>query len=139
MEFVALRTANGVEQVRWGCANCGYREIECHPHTEHPRRGEYPLIAGRNTDPARRFDHAAYLATEAWIERREAAKARCGWRCQLCGDTESPLHVHHNTYARLGAELETDLTVLCALCHHCFHDRAALADSRAQRCVRHAA
>lgn len=136
MRFVCLQTANGVEQVRNGCVNCGYRTHDVLPHRDHPNRGTYPLITQRVEDyydRHPRWEYQAYMRSEAWLERREAAKARCGRRCQLCGATDQPLQVHHNTYKRLGAELETDLTVLCDGCHGAFHDRAELAEQRARR------
>ena len=123
--FVVLQTANGVDQIREGCPDCGFRDTYSHPHTEHRGRDFYPLI--RATRRSSRTDYEAYLATEAWLERREAAKARAGYRCQLCGVERVEFHVHHNTYRRLGAELETDLTVLCRRCHEAFHDRRDLA------------
>jgi 5-methylcytosine-specific restriction endonuclease McrA len=126
--WVRVRTANNVEQVRAGCANCGYFESVCQPYSAHPSRRSYPLVDSPRNTP--RVDYLAYLAAEGWIERREAAKARGGWRCALCGDEDAPLEVHHSTYKRLGAELETDLTVLCSRCHSIFHDRRELAEQR---------
>ncbi len=126
--FVVLQTANGVDQVRDGCPDCGFRDTHNHPHHEHPGREFYPLIRPRRGSS--RIDYDDYLATEEWLERREAAKARCGQRCQLCGAERVELNVHHNTYKRLGAELETDLTVLCRNCHESFHDQRELAESR---------
>jgi hypothetical protein len=61
-----------------------------------------------------------YLQSEAWRQKREAAKASADYRCQLC-NAPPPLHVHHRTYERVGRELPGDLTVLCAGCHYRFH------------------
>lgn len=133
--FVILQTANGVVQIRQACRDCGWLDKHNHAFAQHPDRGRYPLLIRTDRDeyaPPRR-DYQSYLQSESWIERREAAKARCGRRCQLCGATGCTLHVHHNTYVRLGAELETDLTVLCSDCHEIFHDRAQLAEARAKR------
>lgn len=131
MRFVNLQTANGVNQIRRGCALCGYREKHSFPKRDHPDRGRYPIIVPRPST-LDRVDYETHLRSEDWLERREAAKARCGWRCQLCGVTgdEMTLHVHHNTYRRFGRELETDLCVLCEECHGTFHDRAELAEQR---------
>lgn len=130
--FVVLRTANGVEQVREGCPDCGHRELHTFPHREHPHRHTYPVIEKYGTGPRAIGDYNEYRRTEAWLERRQAAKARAGWRSQLCGDENAPLETHHNTYRRVGAELEGDLCVLCAPCHRAFHDRRRLADQRAR-------
>ena len=69
-----------------------------------------------------RVVYAEYLQSDAWRERRDAALERAGHRCQLC-NSDAPLHVHHRTYDRLGAELPQDLTVLCEHCHQKFHDK----------------
>lgn len=64
--------------------------------------------------------YADYLKTEHWQTTRDKALKRAGHKCQLCSAT-SNLHVHHNTYERLGGELPTDLVVLCNECHKTHH------------------
>lgn len=66
-----------------------------------------------------------YLESEDWKEKREEAKERAEYRCQLC-NSGPPLHVHHRTYERAGNEKPGDLTVLCAGCHHRFHHKPKL-------------
>lgn len=66
-----------------------------------------------------------YLASPRWAERRDAylkvlLAAQRGVGCVACDGT-SRLAVHHLTYARVGAELDEDLTVLCRDCHTSFH------------------
>lgn len=66
-----------------------------------------------------------YIASELWRAKRAWALERADYKCQLCaasGD-DRVLHVHHNSYDRLGAELPADLIVLCDGCHYTFHDR----------------
>jgi hypothetical protein len=75
----------------------------------------------------REMPYGEYLLTEYWQSKRNAAIERARFCCQLCC-SEYGLHVHHRTYARLGCELDGDLTVLCAKCHQLFHDHAELAD-----------
>lgn len=70
----------------------------------------------------RTMPYAEYLRTPEWAERRHAALERAGWRCQVC-NTDLNLQVHHRTYARRGAELPGDLTVLCAGHHALFHGK----------------
>lgn len=70
--------------------------------------------------PFRAMPYDAYLRTDAWQRRRQAALRRAGHKCQVCGRTTG-LQVHHNTYERLGCEANTDLVVLCAGCHGLFH------------------
>lgn len=62
-----------------------------------------------------------YLQSTGWKITRKKAIARAGNKCSVCATT-SRLQVHHNDYSRLGAELPTDLTVLCAKCHQLYHN-----------------
>lgn len=64
--------------------------------------------------------HDDYLRTTEWRTTRNAALRRAGWKCTLCS-ARTQLQVHHNDYSRLGEELDTDLTVICASCHALFH------------------
>jgi hypothetical protein len=63
-----------------------------------------------------------YLLTPEWRDRRLAALARAGYRCQLCYSA-GPLDVHHRTYERRGEELDSDLIALCRDCHRDHHGR----------------
>lgn len=77
---------------------------------------------GRDRDPeAARMPYAEYLQTPHWREKRARAMARCGGQCQRCYRRDLGLHVHHMTYDRLGCEAESDLMVLCGLCHREVH------------------
>jgi len=61
-----------------------------------------------------------FLRTEYWrITRQRIIKADNG-KCQACYSDKS-LHVHHNTYARLGCEADNDLVTLCEACHNDLH------------------
>jgi len=69
----------------------------------------------------RSLPYEQYLQTEHWRENvRPAAIERADHRCQLCNGDRG-LHVHHNTYDRLGAELPSDVVVLCNQCHWHHH------------------
>ncbi|PYU30013.1 MAG: hypothetical protein DMG31_15135 [Acidobacteria bacterium] len=49
---------------------------------------------------------------------------RDGWRCQICGGTES-LQVHHiQRRSRLGHDRAENLIALCLLCHQKAHRRS---------------
>jgi 5-methylcytosine-specific restriction endonuclease McrA len=69
-----------------------------------------------------RPEYRAYLQSEEWAAKRDAALERAEHRCQLC-NSEHDLTVHHRTYERLGNERDADLTVLCKECHYLFHGR----------------
>jgi hypothetical protein len=66
-----------------------------------------------------------YLATPHWQDVRHRALAYADHRCQLCGRGKVELHVHHNTYERLGAERASDVVVLCAEHHAKFHGKTS--------------
>ena len=61
-------------------------------------------------------DYETYIKSPEWKEKAKQAKARAGYRCQVCNCAEH-LEAHHRTYDRLGFELDTDITVLCDTCH----------------------
>jgi hypothetical protein len=67
------------------------------------------------------LSYRAYLGSEEWAEKKEAALKRADYACQLCKSVEN-LNVHHNTYQRTGHEKDSDLVVLCERCHHWFHE-----------------
>ena len=69
--------------------------------------------------------YPAYLKSDHWRLVRQQALERSNFKCALCASPSS-LHVHHNSYARLGAEEPHDLTVLCAGCHDLFHQHRQL-------------
>lgn len=62
------------------------------------------------------FDYHAYLSSDAWRSVRNAALARDGARCVLCGSCRR-LEVHHINYASIGHETSDDLLTLCDKCH----------------------
>ena len=62
-----------------------------------------------------------YLRTPEWRRTRAAALLRAGNSCSLDVTHTDGLEVHHRTYERLGAELVTDLVVLCHACHRLHH------------------
>ena len=72
-------------------------------------------IARRGTR-GRRAEYRQYLKGPHWLARRKLALFAASYRCQACSSTVR-LEVHHESYARLGAELPADLRVLCRACH----------------------
>lgn len=63
-----------------------------------------------------------YLKSPHWLSVRERKRSSVGYRCELCPSRDR-LHVHHDTYARLGAERMSDLKVLCQRCHKRIHNK----------------
>jgi hypothetical protein len=63
-----------------------------------------------------------YFETAHWKEFRRAAfedqRKRLGYnQCELRGERNVMLIVHHLTYERLGAELLSDVRIVCKGCH----------------------
>ena len=73
------------------------------------------------------FSYQEYLKSPHWKEIRKRALDRAGHHCFVCRDTKN-LNVHHNSYERLGKELDTDLIVLCEKCHNLFYKEGKLSD-----------
>lgn len=67
--------------------------------------------------------YSEYIKSVEWKVRAKAAKRRARWRCEVCGRTPPPqhLHAHHLTYERLGHERPGDIQVLCVKCHEKAH------------------
>lgn len=63
--------------------------------------------------------YAEKLKHPKWQRRRLDILQRDNFTCQLCGDTESTLHIHHKNYRRCEIwEYEDDeLITYCELCH----------------------
>lgn len=64
----------------------------------------------------RALPYADYLQTPWWRARRNRALRAAGYRCQRC-TVKRQLEVHHQSYERLGDELDSDLEVVCRGCH----------------------
>lgn len=69
----------------------------------------------------RALPYPLYLRTPEWKRTRLAALRRAGRCCSLDVSHTDGLEVHHRTYERLGAELESDVIVLCHACHQLHH------------------
>lgn len=132
MVWAILVCEGGAEQIRWTCADCGYRTLSAAPKADHPNHANYPLIVPHAEDePAvslrqvRAGSYGDYLASEAWKTKALYYKARALYRCQLCNKKGGPkgkgLDAHHRTYVRVGAELDIDVIVLCRDCHARHH------------------
>lgn len=54
-----------------------------------------------------------YLKTQHWLKIRYDALELADFKCQLCGEQNKDLEVHHNTYDNLWNEKQSDVIVLC--------------------------
>jgi hypothetical protein len=113
------------------------------------RRGTAPGVIGAATDEGAKVDELVVLLADA-SPRLEAQvrmmleptrfdgsyydsshwrtlTARLKWEaddtCVECGTRQAWLETHHLSYQRLGAEIDTDLVVLCPPCHRRRHAR----------------
>ena len=69
----------------------------------------------------KRMPFEVYRLTSERQTKRTQALSRAGYRCQVCGQRDARLDVHHNTYERFGDEGIYDLVVLCERCQGLFH------------------
>lgn len=75
--------------------------------------------------------YAAYMKSAAWKAYRARRIEKAGGRCESMTypvgrppfrcEARKGLHVHHQTYERLGAETDEDTRVLCWLHHQVEH------------------
>jgi len=65
-----------------------------------------------------------YLESTHWKVFRRIVLAFWDQHCSVCGSlqTSAALHIHHNSYDRIGEERLSDVVVLCPACHKLFHD-----------------
>ena len=58
-----------------------------------------------------------------WTALKHLAWRRSKGLCERCGVRleEDGTHLHHLTYERAGAELPTDVQLICLGCHGCLH------------------
>lgn len=70
------------------------------------------------------MSYAEQLKKPQWQKKRLEILERDKWTCQMCGDTEATLTVHHKSYKMVDGKFvdiwdydNCDLTTLCELCH----------------------
>ena len=66
-------------------------------------------------------DYVDYLLTPHWRDVRQRAIKRANGFCRKCRKPSRYLEVHHLTYHRIGAELESDVIAICRQCHDLEH------------------
>lgn len=73
--------------------------------------------------PRRFWYRRVYLFTDHWKRTAAEARVRAGHRCDRCGARAGyrPLETHHRSYDNLWHERDTDLQVLCHVCHFKLH------------------
>lgn len=65
-------------------------------------------------------NYAEYLRSAHWASVKRAFRESDMAQACICGEEEN-LDLHHKTYERIGAEVLTDLVLLCRGCHEAVH------------------
>lgn len=68
----------------------------------------------------RQEDYQDYLASEGWRIRRATYFGKHPEACRIC-KTREKIHLHHQTYERVGCERDADLVALCEFHHDLVH------------------
>ena len=71
----------------------------------------------------RRVKYLEYINSNEWKSFRNGIISKRGRKCEKCGQTEGEIHAHHLTYERFMNELETDIQLLCRVCHMRVHSK----------------
>lgn len=73
-----------------------------------------------------------------WRDLRDKILAERSGKCEWCEKAKPKryMHLHHKSYARLGAEEREDVELLCAMCHAIHHGRLPQKKKRNRRRLR---
>ena len=71
-------------------------------------------------------NYATKLKDPRWQKKRLEILERDGWACQLCGDTESTLMVHHRQYMPGRDPWDCPSEFLITLCEECHTNESDL-------------
>jgi hypothetical protein len=72
------------------------------------------------------LDYQALLLDPRWLKLRFFKLQTVGWKCERCGHTDRPFHVHHPKYkpgSPPWAYWITELEALCDVCHAQAHGK----------------
>lgn len=75
--------------------------------------------------PALEAEYQAYLSSQPWYVKRDAAIQNANGVCECC-ESFPATQAHHITYERIGHELPSDLMAVCSFCHELIHGKHAL-------------
>lgn len=68
---------------------------------------------------AKEKTYSEKLKDPRWQKKRLEVLQRDSFACQLCGDAETELHVHHQSYIKGRQPWEYELANFSAYCKHC--------------------
>lgn len=72
-----------------------------------------------------KMTYSEQLKHPKWQKIRLEVLSRANFRCQICGDDETTLNVHHKRYIKGRMAWEYDMSnfeALCENCHECTHE-----------------
>lgn len=72
---------------------------------------------------SKKLTYAEQLRDPRWQKKRLEILSRDGFKCVVCGDGKSTLHVHHKRYVKGRMPWEYDATELSTVCKNC-HESA---------------
>lgn len=87
-----------------------------------PKKPLSPEKQARRDKKLRQVAYAAYLKSEHWRLFKLRILALRGAACEICRSTND-IQLHHLTYERRGAELDSDVVLACKDCHARYHDK----------------
>jgi len=136
------RASNGSLHVKEVCLRCGWRGQSIPRSAEHDslpledgaierqyeankKKAHHAILQNhldlqlkRTSEWHKKYE--AYLASEAWQERRRLVFARAGGVCEGCR-TRKATQVHHLSYQHFGDEFLFELVAICNECHSRIH------------------
>ena len=65
--------------------------------------------------------YKAYLLSDEWKQLKIDLVQQRGFKCEVCHKKTKLLQLHHLTYERIYNENESDLQLLCGICHQKAH------------------
>jgi len=79
------------------------------------------------------------LGKDAWRAIRERELKRAGYKCEICGSRQKPLHVHElwEFDEEKGLQILKGLIVVCEKCHLVFHLGYANTQGRLKEAIEH--
>lgn len=69
-----------------------------------------------------KITYAEYLESDHWRNIRKLKLEKTNNACEICGEDEVRLDIHHKNYETLGHESLDDLAALCPYCHSDVHE-----------------
>lgn len=83
---------------------------------------EINKLYNKYLNKVKKLRYEDYLKSDHWKNFKQKAIQNANYKCQLCGNKEEKLSVHHNNYKNKGKETFDDVVVLCDKCHKKFHN-----------------